>query len=80
MSALADHVDHMAQLLGSTKNIGFGTDLDGGYGTEQTPSDLDTIADLVRFVELLEVRGYSQDDLEGICAQNFISLLRRAWS
>ncbi len=80
MAALADHVDHMAQLLGTTKNIGIGTDLDGGYGTEQTPSDLDTIADLVRFAEILEARGYSQDDLEGICAQNFISLLRRAWS
>jgi membrane dipeptidase len=54
--------------------------LDGGYGTEQTPADLDTIADIVRFVQILERRGYSQADLEGICHKNFISLLRNAWT
>lgn len=80
LSALADHVDHMAQLLGTTRHIGIGTDLDGGYGTEQTPADLDTIADIVRFVQILERRGYSQADLEGICHKNFISLLRNAWT
>jgi membrane dipeptidase len=79
-SALADHVDHLTQLLGTTEHIGIGTDLDGGYGTEQSPSDLDTIADLIKLVEILERRGYSQRDLEGICHANFVSFLRKVWS
>lgn len=80
LSALANHVDHIAQLLGTTRNIGIGTDLDGGYGQEQSPSDLDSIADVVKFVDILRSRGYSQDDLEGICHKNFVSLLRKAWA
>ncbi len=80
LSALADHVDHIAQLLGTTRNIGIGTDLDGGFGTEQSPSDIDTIADLVQFIAILEARGYSMTELEGICHGNFVSLLRRVWT
>jgi membrane dipeptidase len=80
LNALADHVDHVCQLLGTTRHCGIGTDLDGGYGNEQTPSDLDTIADLNKFLNLLQQRGYSPQDLEGICHRNFISLLQRAWT
>lgn len=80
LSVLADHVDHIAQLLGTTRHIGIGTDLDGGFGTEQSPSDLDTIADLGKLLVILERRGYSRGDLEGIANRNFISLLHRAWN
>jgi membrane dipeptidase len=73
-SALADHIDHISQYLG------IGTDLDGGYGTEQSPSDLDTIADLERFVQILEGRGYDERDLLGICHMNFLRFIREAWS
>ncbi len=79
MHALANHVDHVCQLLSSVQHTGIGTDLDGGYGTEQTPSDLRTIADLERFVGILRNRGYSEKDLECICHGNFIALLERAW-
>ncbi len=80
LNALANHVDHVCQLLGTTRHCGIGTDLDGGYGNEQTPSDLDTIADLDKFLKILQQRGYSEQDLEGICHGNFISLLQRAWT
>ncbi len=76
---VADHVDHACQLLGSTDHTGIGTDLDGGFGTEQTPSDLDTIADLHGFFDVLQRRGYDDRDLEKICHGNFLSLLERAW-
>ncbi len=62
------------------QHTGIGTDLDGGYGNEQTPNDLDTIADLEKFLAILRNRGYSQDDLTRICHQNFITFLQRAWS
>ncbi|WP_149498955.1 dipeptidase [Roseiconus lacunae] len=79
MEALTRHVDHICQLVGSVDHIGIGTDLDGGFGTEQTPSDLDTIADLKMFVDLLKQKGYSDDDLEKICHRNFLRVLRTAW-
>ena len=80
LNALANHVDHVCQLLGTTAHTGLGTDLDGGYGTEQTPSDLDTIADLEKFISILRNRGYSEGDLEGICYRNFFEFVLRAWN
>ena len=80
LNGLANHVDHVCQLLGSAKYTGIGTDLDGGFGTEQTPSDLDTIADLDQFLSILSKRGYSNQDLEAIGHRNFLSHLERAWS
>ena len=80
LDQLANHVDHMCHLLGTVNHTGIGTDLDGGFGTEQTPSDLDTIADLRRFVEILRRRGYSESDLDRICHRNFVDFLIRVWS
>ena len=79
-AALADHVDHIVQLLGTADHVGIGTDLDGGYGTEQSPSDLDTISDLRVFLNILRHRGYDEAAIEGICHGNFVNFLRRHWS
>ena len=38
-------------------------DLDGGFGREQSPLDLDTIADLQKVPDLLAKRGYKLDDI-----------------
>jgi membrane dipeptidase len=80
LSHLLDHWDHIRKLAGgSTKNIGIGTDLDGGYGLDQSPGDIDTIADLARLPEMLKSRGYSAEDIEGIAHGNWIRLLKNAW-
>ena len=79
LAGLADHVDHICQLLGSVDHVGIGTDLDGGFGTEQSPGDLDTIADLNLFFDILRQRGYDGGDLEKIASGNFIEFLRRVW-
>ncbi len=59
LTALADHVDHICQLTGSDDHVGIGSDLDGGYGIEQCPADLDSIADLQKLSGILQQRGYS---------------------
>src|SRR5262249_29742593 len=59
LEAILDHIDHVCQLAGNAQHAALGTDLDGGFGREQTPCDLDTIADLQRLPELLGRRGYS---------------------
>ena len=45
---MVPHIDHICELAGNANNIAIGTDLDGGFGREQSPADLDTIADLQR--------------------------------
>ena len=77
---LVNHTDHICQLAGNAKHCGIGSDLDGGFGKEQTPHDLETIADLYKIAEILESRGYSQDDIDGIMSKNFVDFFRRAWS
>jgi membrane dipeptidase len=57
-----------------------GSDLDGTYGTEQSPMDLDTIADLQNLTILLAKRGYSQEDIENIFHKNWLRFLRNAWT
>jgi membrane dipeptidase len=79
MEDIANHTDHICQLAGNAKHCGLGTDLDGGFGKEQSPHDLDTIADLGKFASILERRGYSCDDIEGILWRNFVEFFRRAW-
>ena len=76
---MIDHIDHVCQLAGNAKHAAIGTDLDGGYGREQCPHDLDTIADLQKIPPLLEQRGYSQADIEGIMYGNWVRFLRETW-
>ena len=80
LSHMVDHIDHVCQLAGNARHAGIGTDLDGGYGREQSPADLDTIADLQRLPGMLRERGYSQADIEGIMHGNWIRFLRQTWS
>jgi len=75
-----NHIDRVCQLTGSAKHAAIGTDLDGGYGTEQTPHDLDTIADLQKVAPMLRARGYSEADVEAIMYDNWLRLLERVWS
>jgi membrane dipeptidase len=75
---ICEHIDHICQLAGNARHVGIGSDLDGGFGTEQTPLDLDSIADLGRLGGLLAARGYSAADIEGFYYGNFVSFLRQA--
>lgn len=72
ISALADHIDHVCQLAGNANHAAIGSDLDGGFGTEQTPLGLDSIADLQKLDAILTDRGYSSRDVERILAGNWI--------
>jgi len=55
-----------------------GSDLDGAFGNEQTPLDVDSIADLQRIPELLRARGYTEADVAGIMHGNFLRFLGSA--
>ncbi|MDP5120940.1 MAG: dipeptidase [Spirosomaceae bacterium] len=78
IDSVIDHLDHVCQLAGNANHVGIGSDLDGGFGREQCPSDVETIADLQKIPALLQKRGYTETDIENIMWRNGISFLERA--
>ena len=79
LETLIDHMDHICQLAGNSLHIGIGSDLDGAFGREQCPYDLETIADLGKIPGLLAKRGYSAQDIENVMHGNWLRFLQRAW-
>ena len=79
LEKLVDHYDHICQLAGNSNHIAIGSDLDGMFGTEQSPYDIDTIADLQNLNGLLQKRGYSAADIEKIFSGNWLRFLRKNW-
>ncbi|SHG11173.1 dipeptidase [Pedobacter caeni] len=73
------NMDHICQLAGNARHVGIGSDLDGAFGTEQSPLDLDTISDLQKMVSMLSAKGYSAEDLDHIFHQNWLNFLYKAW-
>lgn len=80
LETVVNHIDHVCQLAGNANHAAIGTDLDGGYGTEQSPADLETIADLQNIPAILTQRGYSEEDVAKIMHGNWIRFLRNAWA
>jgi membrane dipeptidase len=78
LATALEHVDHICQLTGTTHHCGIGSDLDGAFGIEQTPQDLNSIADLQKVGPLLRSKGYSDADVTGIFHENFLRIARHA--
>ena len=77
LERIVDHFDHICDLAGNTHHIAIGSDLDGGYGREQSPCDLDDISDLQRLTDILATRGYSEADIGRIFHGNWLRFLRK---
>ncbi len=80
LETLINHYDHICQLAGNSLHIAIGSDLDGMFGLEQSPHDIETIADLQRLDGLLRKRGYSGQDIRNIFHENWLRFLRKAWA
>ncbi len=76
---LIDHMDHICQIAGNSLHVGIGSDLDGAFGKEQCPADLNTIADLKGLPALLKSRGYDEEDVDNIMFKNFIRFIKKTW-
>ena len=76
LEIMVDNIDHICQLAGNSLHAGVGSDLDGAFGTEQCPSDLDTIADIQKLPALLKKRGFNDEDVQNIMHGNFVRFLR----
>ena len=65
-----DHIDHICQIAGNARHCMIGSDLDGAFGREQCPSDVDTIADLAKLPELLAAAATARKTSRNIAHGN----------
>ena len=79
LEKMIDHIDHICQLAGNTKHVGIGSDLDGAFGREQCPYDLETITDLQKVPALMAKRGYLNEDIENLMHGNWLRFLKNTW-
>ena len=78
LQALADCIDYYCQRAGDARHAGLGSDFDGGFGLQQVPAGLETVADLQKLGPILAARGYDADDIAAIFGNNWIEFLQRA--
>jgi len=78
LASLANHIDHYCQCIGHARQVGIGSDLDGGFGYEQTPQGVDSIADLQKLADVLARRGYTDEEIDGIFFENWYAFYLKA--
>ncbi len=78
LEIMADNLDHICQLAGNTDHVAIGSDLDGAFGREQCPADLETIADMQKVFPILQRRGYTHEDIRKIAHDNWLRFMRKA--
>ncbi|WP_432797262.1 dipeptidase [Poriferisphaera sp. WC338] len=71
INELADHILRICDLAGNTNHVGFGTDMDGGFGAAWTPVEIDRFTDLHKFADCLSGRGFSDTDITKFFSGNW---------
>ena len=75
MDAVCEAIEEVAEAAGSARHVAIGSDYDGGFGSELTPDELDTIADHRKIGEALAARGWGADDVAGVLGGNWLRVL-----
>lgn len=78
LDQMVKHIDHVCQLVGDARHVGIGSDIDGGFGRDETPQEMDTVMDLAKLADALRSAGYKEDDIAGIMGRNWQHFLERA--
>ncbi len=71
LDSLADHIDHVCQLAGSSQQAAIGGDTDGQGGRAGAPYEIDTVADYQKLAGVLERRGYGEEDIANVMYRNW---------
>jgi len=72
------HIKHVCELAGDSTHAGLGSDLDGGFGAESIPAEMDTVADLPKIGDALTAAGFSEQDVHNVMGQNWVRFLKRS--
>ena len=77
LSHLADHIERICDLAGDTHHVAIGTDLDGGFGAEACPVDLQRHRDIHRLREILSQRGWERSQIVDLFHGNWLRFYRQ---
>ncbi len=72
------HVERVCSITGSTRHVGLGSDIDGGFSAEELPRGIRVHADLSKLLDGLRERGWSDEDLDGFTHANWARYFRTA--
>lgn len=75
IATLLDHIDYLVGRVGIDR-VGFGSDFDGATMSHE----LSDASRLPRLVSALVERGYGTAELRKLCHENWVRVLRAAWS
>ena len=78
LDLVVQHVDHICQLAGDAEHVAIGSDLDGGFGMEDCPIDLDSSRDIAKLEPRLKSRGYGDQDVINIFGGNWMRFYQGA--
>jgi membrane dipeptidase len=70
-------LEHLCDVAGDTEHVGIGSDLDGGFGSESIPAEMDSIADMPKIASALGEAGFSETEVNGIMGENWLRFLRK---
>ena len=76
LADLVAHVRRICDLTGGATHVGIGTDMDGGFGREQIPQEIQTSADLPRVADALSAAGFNAAEVQGIMGENWLRFFR----
>ena len=71
-------IDYICQMAGDAQHCDIGSDFNGGFGLQSVPEGIESIADLQKLSSLLTKKGYSNNDITAIFADNWLTLLNKA--
>lgn len=73
LKTVADHIDHVVQVLGSADHVAYGSDFDG----TTTPPGLEDVTRLPDLTAELLSRGYSESDMAKILGGNYLRVFKQ---
>ena len=74
---VAEVMDYICQLTGSSRHVGIGSDFDGGFGAEAIPHPMDSVADLHMIGTALANLGYDSGQVTQMLSGNWLAALQR---
>jgi len=76
LNHVVQHIQHICSIAGDSLHVAIGSDLDGGFGVENIPMEIDTVTDLGKLASALSDGGFSEADVEAVMNRNWLRILK----
>jgi len=70
------HVEHICALVGHTRAVGLGSDMDGGFSAMEMCEGVEKPSDLTKLTEGLAKRGWTDAQIAGFARENWRRVIR----